>query len=312
MDRRHLWTLPSGSKSRSPPVIQALSPHQISNHYLKPLKSSGSDTIKRRVRFGVKWKIYGGSKNCLNNFLNFLRFSSTFFSIFHYFKIIFFDFFRKFPQLPANALPRSLTFFCLTNSVKKSEKKLHEKKFQNQKNYLPANLAIFFTHFFSTNIFLIFNLFFIIRRENKIDLFGQRLDNKWMNSLGLNFVDDHWAVFFFLLVASAAEDSERVLDEWISMRSSFCVFFFYEIWELREIPGLRKNWTNYIRAEKRQNFFNDFLECNPQSSFCLACPGSHVFWLENIPKNCSDLTSWIQPCSLRPTSSFTERIKNIF
>jgi hypothetical protein len=34
--------------------------------------------------------------------------------------------------------------------------------------------------------------------------------------------------------------------------------------------------------------------------------------LENIPKNCSDLTSWIQPCSLRPTSSFTERIKNIF
>jgi hypothetical protein len=37
-----------------------------------------------------------------------------------------------------------------------------------------------------------------------------------------------------------------------------------------------------------------------------------MFLLENIPKNCSDLASWIQLCSLRPTSPFTERIKNIF
>jgi hypothetical protein len=48
VDWRHLWTLPGGSKSRSPPVFQALSPHRISSQYLKPLESSGSDTIKRR------------------------------------------------------------------------------------------------------------------------------------------------------------------------------------------------------------------------------------------------------------------------
>jgi hypothetical protein len=85
--------------------------------------------------------------------------------------------------------------------------------------------------------------------------------------------------FFHLRVASAAEDSGRVLDEWISMQTIFCVFFFEEIWKLREIPKLRKD-----------RIFDDFLECSPQSSFWLACPGSHVL-LENIPKNCSDLAS---------------------
>jgi hypothetical protein len=50
-----------GSKSRSAPVSQALSPYKISSHYLKPLESSGSDTMKRRrVRFGGKWKLRGG------------------------------------------------------------------------------------------------------------------------------------------------------------------------------------------------------------------------------------------------------------
>jgi hypothetical protein len=48
--------------------------------------------------------------------------------------------------------------------------------------------------------------------------------------------------FLFLRVASAAEDSGRVLDEWISMRSIFRVFY-EEIEELREIPELRKKFN---------------------------------------------------------------------
>jgi hypothetical protein len=35
-------------------------------------------------------------------------------------------------------------------------------------------------------------------------------------------------------------------------------------------------------------------------------------WPVLVPKYCIDLASWIQPCSLRPTSSFTERIKTNF
>jgi hypothetical protein len=86
--------------------------------------------------------------------------------------------------------------------------------------------------------------------------------------------------FFFLLlrVASAAEDSGRVLESGFQCKKFF-LFIFEEIWKLREIPKLRKD-----------RIFDDFLECSPQSSFWLACPGSHAL-LENIPKNCSDLAS---------------------
>jgi hypothetical protein len=92
---------------------------------------------------------------------------------------------RKFPQLPGNAFPRSPIFLPHKSRLKKTQLSRHflmsvkisrtktPRKKSNPKIYLPANLAIFSHSLFSTNIF-----FFIIRREKKIDLFGQRLKYK--------------------------------------------------------------------------------------------------------------------------------------
>ncbi len=117
----------------------------------------------------------------------------------------------------------------------------------NQKNYLPANLAIFFHSLFFHQHF-----FWNIRREKKIDLFGQRLDKKWMNSLRLNFDDDRWAVFFFF----GLPVQRRILVECLMSGFQcdqifvfFLKFFFWSFFVMRNscCCGNFLNWAKIYR-----------------------------------------------------------------
>jgi hypothetical protein len=87
-----------------------------------------------------------------------------------------------------------------------------------------------------------------------------------MNSLGLNFVDDRWSVFFSSSGCQCGGGFECECSRVDFNVNNFLCFFF-----LKKLKSCGKslNWEDRI--------FDDFLECSPQSNFWLACPGSHVF-----------------------------------